>query len=65
MVSKGLGLSETNKRALYTHISAYPEALNGYNDYFDMVKDFANILLEQNVEFVNWEKIMLKLKIVN
>ncbi len=59
---KGVSLSPGDKRALYTHISAYPEALNGYNDYYDMVYDFTNVLLQKSIKKILWDENKLVLE---
>jgi len=47
---KGTPIKNDNSHAWSEAISAYPIALNGYNDFFDQVKAFSNIYLNTKVE---------------
>jgi len=47
---KGVALKEGPKAAWDTAISAYPYALNGYDDYFDISTSEANVLLNTKID---------------
>jgi len=46
---KGVALNTGPKQAWTTHISAFPEALNGYDDYFQIATRSARVLLKTTI----------------
>jgi UDP-galactopyranose mutase len=47
---KGTPIKKDNSHAWSEAISAYPIALNGYNDFFDRVANFANVHLRNPID---------------
>lgn len=47
---KGTPIKKDNSHAWSEAISAYPIALNGYNDFFDKVQDFVNLHLKTPID---------------
>lgn len=53
---KGVAIKKGPKEGWDTAISAYPYAINGYNDFFDLAKNSTKTLLNTSVEKINLDK---------
>jgi len=49
------------KQALYDFNSAYPEAIDGYNDFFDQIYDFTSVRLNTKVDSIDWDRNLINI----